>query len=71
MSYYGEDELIRALQKYDIIEAFQNKDFFALEKIGVTAGNFTFTNSDSIEFTVYTKDDNLYTIELKQEEFKR
>ena len=71
MSYYGTDELIRALQKYDIIEAFQNKDFFALERLGVIAGNFTFTDSDSIEFTVYTKDDNLYTIKLKQEEFKR
>ena len=70
MSYWGADELVRALQKYDIIEALQNKDFFALDRIGVTVGNFTFTNSDSIEFTVYTKDDNLYTIELKQEEFK-
>lgn len=71
MSYLGTDELIRALQKYDIIEALQNKDFFALEKIGVAAVHFVFTNSDSIELDVYMKDYNLYTIELTQEEFKK
>lgn len=71
MSYLGADEVKKALQKYDIIEALQNKDFFALKRIGVTGVHFTFANSDSIVFTVYTKDYDLYTIELKQEEFKR
>lgn len=55
MSNLATDELIRTLQKYDIVEAFQNKDFFALERLGVTAGNFTFIDSDSIEFTVLYK----------------
>lgn len=61
MSYSRIDELI---------EALRNKDFFALDELGVTAVHFVFTNSDSIEFAVYTKDYDLYTIELKQEEFK-